>query len=247
MQQSMAILWVLQLVSCETDVKNGQAWNHCGGKRSTLNKKEKSTWLVLPAIRALDLEYLITNSKHPQKRTREINSNNEEDANEQDLDEEYLTWKKSDQLLMSWILSTLIPSVYGQVTTCKTSYEVWSRIERVYAQRSMVKIFQLRQQLGVIKKGSDSINEFVMKIKAITDALLAAEDEVSERDSILTLVNGVGHEYDFVVTFATKKMSISDELFSTALIAVGNSIFSDGYIRSVENESKYNTIILTVE
>ena len=108
---------------------------------------------------------------------------------------------------MSWIFSTLTPSVLGQVTNSKSSFEVWSKIERTYAQRSMARIMQLKQQMQNIKKGSDSVSEFVLKIKTISDALMAAGEVVSDRDMIISLLHGVGHEYDSVVTLISSQQN----------------------------------------
>ncbi|KAL5769855.1 hypothetical protein ACOSP7_014009 [Xanthoceras sorbifolium] len=109
------------------------------------------------------------------------------------------------------------PSLIGQVTKCKTSLELWLKLERMYSQQSMARILQLRQQLQQIKKGGDSISEFVMKIKNIGDALMEAREEVPDRDLILALMEGVGHEYDAVVVMISSQhrtMSLEDAQFS---------------------------------
>ncbi|KAL5856396.1 hypothetical protein ACOSQ3_003854 [Xanthoceras sorbifolium] len=71
----------------------------------------------------------------------------------------------------------------------------------------MAKILNLRQQLQTIKKGSHSVSDFVLKIKNIGDALSAAGEEVSERDLLLSLMHGVGHEYDSVVVLISSQRS----------------------------------------
>ncbi|KAL5783970.1 hypothetical protein ACOSQ2_006362 [Xanthoceras sorbifolium] len=96
-------------------------------------------------------------------------------------------------------LEDYISGVLGQVTQWRTSLEMWSKLQRVYSQQSLAKILQLRQQLQNIKKGSDSIYDFILKIKNIGDALIAAGEEVSERDLLMSLMNGVGHDYDPVI------------------------------------------------
>ncbi|KAL5855941.1 hypothetical protein ACOSQ4_005743 [Xanthoceras sorbifolium] len=105
----------------------------------------------------------------------------------------------------------LIPSVLGQVTQCKTAIEAWSKLERVYSQQSMAKILQFRQQLQSVKKGVDSISDFVLKIKNIGDALLGAGEEVNEKDLLLSLMSGVGHKYDPVVLLLTMLLPLTKE------------------------------------
>jgi hypothetical protein len=80
----------------------------------------------------------------------------------------------------------------------------------------MARIMQLKQQLQSLKKGADSISEFVSKLKAISDALAAAGEIVSDREMIMSLLNGVGHEYDSVVTLVSSQqstMSLEDAQF----------------------------------
>ncbi|KAL5836933.1 hypothetical protein ACOSQ3_014102 [Xanthoceras sorbifolium] len=54
---------------------------------------------------------------------------------------------------------------------------MWSKLQRIYSQQSLAKILQLCQQLQNIKKGSDSISDFILKIKNIGDALMAVGEE----------------------------------------------------------------------
>ena len=47
-----------------------------------------------------------------------------------------------------------------------------------------LKLFNLVINFKLLKKGSDSISEFVFKIKNIGDALMAAGEEVKDRDLV---------------------------------------------------------------
>ncbi|KAK1581862.1 hypothetical protein Q3G72_009741 [Acer saccharum] len=159
---------------------------------------------VLTAIEALDLEVFINGTKSPHSKFITVQSG---DTEEQQENPWFANWRRSDKLLMGWIFSTLTSSVLGQVTDSKSSHEVWSKIERTYAQRSMARIMQLKNQLQSIKKGSDTISEFVMKIKAINDSLAASSELVSDKDLIMSLLNGLGHEYDSFVTLISSQQN----------------------------------------
>lgn len=63
----------------------------------------------------------------------------------------------------------------------------------------MTRVLQLKQQLQNIKKCSSSISDFILKVTTIGDDLRAANQVVTDYDLILTIMNGVGHEYDPVV------------------------------------------------
>ncbi|KAL5850765.1 hypothetical protein ACOSQ4_008778 [Xanthoceras sorbifolium] len=126
---------------------------------------------------------------------------------EQQLNPEYQKWKKSDQILLFWLISTLSQKLVEQVTKCKSSLEAWTKLQNLYSQKSMAKILNLSQQLQTITKGSHSVSDFVLKIKNIGDALSTAGEEVSERDLLLSLMHGVGYKYDAVVVLISSQRS----------------------------------------
>ncbi|KAL5765599.1 hypothetical protein ACOSP7_016216 [Xanthoceras sorbifolium] len=175
-------------------------------------KLDKSNYIywktpVMPAIRALNLEDYISSSAAILEAYIEVHTHveGEETLIQKQVNPAYSHWKKSDQILLCWLLETLNQGVLGVVTQCRTSLEMWSKLQRVYSQQSLAKILQLRQQLQNIKKDSDSIFDFVLKIKNIGDTLMAVRDEVSERDLLMSLMNGVGHDYDPVVVLISNQ------------------------------------------
>ncbi|KAL5753577.1 hypothetical protein ACOSP7_021797 [Xanthoceras sorbifolium] len=79
------------------------------------------------------------------------------------------------------------------MTSCVTSQEAWSVLERLYSQKSMAKVLQLKQQLQAMKKGGCFVSDFALKIKAV------------DNDLVLSILNGIGHEYDLVVVFISSQ------------------------------------------
>ncbi|KAL5813194.1 hypothetical protein ACOSQ3_028144 [Xanthoceras sorbifolium] len=173
---------------------------------------------ILPAINALDLEDFIDSTKTPPSQfiNVQVCDENGETHIDQQPNKEYQKWKKSDQILLFWLISILSQKVVGQVTKCKSAREAWMKLENLYSQRSLVKIMQLRQHLQTIKKGARSVSDFILQIKNVGDALSAAGEEISERDLLLCLMNGVGHEYDAVVVLISSQrntMSLEEAQF----------------------------------
>ncbi|KAL5794665.1 hypothetical protein ACOSP7_003259 [Xanthoceras sorbifolium] len=187
-------------------------------------KLDKSNYIywktqVMPAIGALDLEDYISGSAVIPEPYIDVHTDIEGERTliQKQVNPAYSHWKKTDQILLCWLLGTLSQGVLGQVTQCRTSLEMWSKLQRVYSQQSLAKILQLRQQLQNIKKGSDSISDFVLKIKNIGDALMAVGEEVTERDLLMSLMNGVRHDYDPVVVLISNQhqtMTLKDAHFS---------------------------------
>ncbi|KAL5789331.1 hypothetical protein ACOSQ2_004219 [Xanthoceras sorbifolium] len=117
---------------------------------------------------------------------------------------------KSDKLLLCWLYSTVHPSIIGEITDCVTSYEVWNVLENLFAQQSMAKVLQLKQELQNITKGSMQISDFVLKVKSLGDGLKAAGEMIKDQDLVLHILNGIGHDYDPVaVLISSQKQSMS--------------------------------------
>ncbi|KAJ8768405.1 hypothetical protein K2173_021558 [Erythroxylum novogranatense] len=70
----------------------------------------------------------------------------------------------------------------------------------------MAKVMQLRNQLQTTRKGGESVTDFVLKIKNIGDELLAAGDDIKEKDLIMSVLNGIGHEFDSVVVLISSQL-----------------------------------------
>ncbi|KAL5764667.1 hypothetical protein ACOSQ2_017261 [Xanthoceras sorbifolium] len=61
--------------------------------------------------------------------------------------------------------------------------------------------------MNATRKGSMSINEYVMKMKGFSKDLAAAGQLLSTNDVVSSVLGGLGHEYDPVVVTITAKQS----------------------------------------
>ncbi|KAL5832236.1 hypothetical protein ACOSQ4_017590 [Xanthoceras sorbifolium] len=83
------------------------------------NKLDNSNYIywkaqILFAIRALELEDLISVSKLPSSKFL-FSESPSESVVEPSINEAYLAWIRSDQLLLYWLLSIVSKSIMGQV------------------------------------------------------------------------------------------------------------------------------------
>uniref|UniRef100_A0A803Q8R6 Retrovirus-related Pol polyprotein from transposon TNT 1-94-like beta-barrel domain-containing protein n=1 Tax=Cannabis sativa TaxID=3483 RepID=A0A803Q8R6_CANSA len=90
---------------------------------------------------------------------------------------EYLQWKKKDHLLLSWLRSSMSELILACVATFATSFS----------------------------KRTLSIAEYVEKAKATANALAIAGFLVTTQDLVLQLFNGLGQEFDPVVSGITSR------------------------------------------
>jgi gag-polypeptide of LTR copia-type len=74
-------------------------------------------------------------------------------------------WKTTDQMIMSWLLSTMEPKISNTLMYSATSKEIWEKVKKRHGQQSnFAHIFSLKQDLAKIKQNSQNNNELVIEI-----------------------------------------------------------------------------------
>ncbi|KAL5753235.1 hypothetical protein ACOSQ2_023742 [Xanthoceras sorbifolium] len=190
-----------------------------------LNRDNYVYWKarVLLAIEAFDLDDFISGLKLIPAKFIEIVSSNRE--KETVINKEFTSWRKAERLLVCWLLSTISPSIIGEVTSCATSCEVWNVLKNLYSQQSLTKVLQLKQQQQNAKKGSSSMSEFMLRIKGIGNVLKGAGEDVKDNDLLLSILNGIGHEYDpIVVLTALQKHTMTIQKTQYMLIYMSRGL-----------------------
>ncbi|GLU07686.1 hypothetical protein SLE2022_246340 [Rubroshorea leprosula] len=116
----------------------------------------------------------------------------------------YISWRRSDRLLCGWITGTLSKEVLGIVVGLTTSREVWDVLEEAYAQDSQEREFNLTQAMTTLRKGNDSLIEYLRKFKAICDELAAMGKPVPDKTKAFWVLQGLGQGYENFVTTMLK-------------------------------------------
>ena len=74
------------------------------------------------------------------------------------LNPDYLIWKSKERALITFISSTLTPSVLAITVGCIFACEVWKVLESRFSSISRSHVMNLKGELHNVKKGSDSID-----------------------------------------------------------------------------------------
>ncbi|KAK9160363.1 hypothetical protein Syun_006704 [Stephania yunnanensis] len=117
-----------------------------------------------------------------------------------------------DSSLMVWLFSNIDKSIIGHATNYESSYEIWNELEQSFAQSSIARELQLKNQLNTLKKSS-SIPNFVVKIMNIGAELKSIGQGVTDSGLIQSVLNRVGQEFDSVVVVISsqqKTISLQD-------------------------------------
>lgn len=71
-------------------------------------------------------------------------------------------------------------SVLAQVVGLTTSSAVWVTLEKKFASHCRARVMQLKQQLHSVKKGSQSVHDYLQQIKTISNHLFAMGSPIDE-------------------------------------------------------------------
>lgn len=107
----------------------------------------------------------------------------------------FLSWQRTNQLILSILFSSLTKSIVGHVISTGTSHELWTALESMFSSHSQVKEFQIRFQLTNLSREDQSITDYFSKVKMLVDTLAATGTPLSDKEYVTYLLNGLGLTY----------------------------------------------------
>lgn len=96
------------------------------------------------------------------------------------INELYFIWKRFGKNLLSWLMTSLLKTIFSHVATIRTTSEAWFTLEHYFVIKSKARIVNLRNNLQRMKNGSLSINEYIQRMKDIFDALISNGQTIIE-------------------------------------------------------------------
>ena len=161
---------------------------------------------ILPIVRAHDLESFLLNTKL--KPEEYIADSTDADQSPQ-INPTYVSWKRTYQFVLSWLLSFISEQLLVHVLQCKSASEVWIVLEQTFSAKSKTRALQLRLSLQTMKKGNNSVKDCILKMKSLAMSLMAAGQQIIDDELILYILGGLGLELEAVIVNLTSRESIT--------------------------------------
>ncbi|KAJ1421845.1 gag-polypeptide of LTR copia-type [Sesbania bispinosa] len=124
-------------------------------------------------------------------------SDEDEEAMEK-LNPEFINWEQQDQLLTSWLVSSMTKRLTTRIIGCEYAHQVWKRLETFFTSQTRSKIKQLKDQLKNTKK-TGKLTEYLLQIKEIIDMLAAVGSPLNSEEHIEAILDGLPEEYDSLI------------------------------------------------
>ena len=95
---------------------------------------------------------------------------------------------------MFLILRNVTNGMIGHIQDLDTSKEAWDMLERLYSTNTKARKIQLKNELNNMKKSNLSVNDYVLKIKEVADALGSIGATPKDDDVVFAVLNGLNDE-----------------------------------------------------
>ncbi|KAB2608276.1 hypothetical protein D8674_011444 [Pyrus ussuriensis x Pyrus communis] len=165
-----------------------------------------------------------------------------EDGVTKEITNAYREWVKTDKALLSLLITILGDEAIEYVVGYKTAHEAWTSLIDRYATVSRARINHLKTELHTIKKGADTIEKYLLRLKGLKDQLLAAGEIVSDNDLIVVALAGLPSEYNMIkiggLQFPMTGMYSYGESFNAA--AQRGQGFPDGGFGFISQNQRHN-------
>ena len=81
----------------------------------------------------------------------------------------YEDWIRKDQMVLSWLISSLSPEVLPYVVGLNSAAVVWWALRSAFGTLSHTSILQLHMQLQGMVKGNKTVSEYLREVKYISN------------------------------------------------------------------------------
>ena len=144
------------------------------------------------------------------------------------MNPDFQIWNSKEKALLTFISSTLSPTVLALTVGCASAVEVLKVIENRFSSVSTSHILNLKSELHNLKKGSDTDDVYLQKIKIVRDKLLAVGVIVDDEELLHIAIKGLPKEYNaFRSAIRTRITQLGFDELSTMLNAEEES-FNEG-------------------
>ena len=164
-----------------------------------------------------------------------------DEANGEDQENpNYTAWKRQDQLLLNWIMSSMSLEILSLVVSSQTSLELWKNLEKQFGSESMAKKVHLKMLLSNLRKRSLSMTEYFTKLRTISYGLALTGSPLSNTDLITHLITGLDYSYCHVIVYIEANILTMDLSEAYAMLLTHEArLENNKSIDSKEAKSNY--------
>ena len=138
---------------------------------------------------------------------------------------DYTLWRLKEKALLTYISSTLSPSILALIVGCTSALEVWKVLENIFSSFSRSHVMNVKGELHNLKKGVDSVDVYLQKIKVVRDKLLVVGVAIDDVELLHITLKGLPKDFNaFRSAIRTRNTKLSFDELSAMLNAKEESL-----------------------
>ena len=118
----------------------------------------------------------------------------------------FLKWVHTDQLIKAWLIGSMSEEALTSVYGLNSSQDIWFTLAKKYNRISATRKLDIQNRIQTTSKGSKPLSQYLSEIKSMCDQLDSIGAPMSEQEKIFGVLNGLGREYESIVTVIEDSM-----------------------------------------
>lgn len=110
-----------------------------------------------------------------------------------------------DQLILSWLLTSVSLTILPQVAALTTSFEVWECLNEMHTLASEMRLLHFCLEASINQESNQSMIEYLKNVSIAKDLLAVVGEKLKESQLILITLSGLGPKYSPFVTSITTR------------------------------------------
>ncbi|GAU47127.1 hypothetical protein TSUD_247490 [Trifolium subterraneum] len=137
----------------------------------------------------------------------------------------YRKWRRQDQMLLSWLQSTLSSEILARFLGSRTSQDLWGKIVSYFHKQLRAKARTLRVELRSTSLLNRTVKEYLLQIRRLIDNLASIGDPVPLSQHIDIILEGLPSEFNSVISVVESRFeSIDMDEIEALLLAHENRL-----------------------
>ena len=87
-------------------------------------------------------------------------------------DPNFLTWKKCNIMVLSWLINSMLKDLISSVIYLNTAQEVWIDLKNRFSQSNGLRVFELQRMVSTLSLDNLSVSSYYTRFKVIWDELV---------------------------------------------------------------------------
>lgn len=121
----------------------------------------------------------------------------------------YDEWFSVDRLLVGFLRGAITPEVGAHLMHCRTAKDLWDAARNLTCAAMKSRVMVIKQELHKMKKQGMKMDDYLGKMKSLSDQLQLAGAPVTEGDLIMLTLGGLDGEYTPVTVVLNRVPNLS--------------------------------------